>query len=195
MKELLKLIENIKQPVRFACFDLGGVVFRFSGGLETIARNLDIPLEDIKFFWKSHDDQICLGKLAPQDFWVNLVTHFRTGNRNLDFLDMWIEHFEPIPETHEAMRELQADGVQIGLLTNIYPGVFEKALQKGVIPNLPYNTVIQSCDVSLVKPDRQIFEMALKPTNVLPSEVLLIDDRKENIDVASSLGWNIHLFK
>jgi len=195
MKELLTSIENINQPIRFAYFDLGGVVFKFSGGLETISSRLGIPLASIESYWRAQDDQICLGKLTPQDFWVNLVSHFGRGEKDMNFLEMWIDHFEAISETHGAMEELQSNGVQIGLLTNIYPSVLEKAIEKGYIPQLPYHSVIQSCEVGLVKPDKQIFELALKPINYLPSEVILIDDREENIEVARTLGWNVHHFK
>ena len=195
MKELLKSLENTKQPIRFAYFDLGGVVFSFSGGLKTMANNLNVPIESVESYWRAHDDQICLGKLTPQDFWVKLVSHFGSGEKELDFLEMWIDHFKPISETHEAMRQLDSDGVQIGLLTNIYPGVLDKAVERGCVPELPYHSVIQSCEVGIVKPDKQIFDIALARTNYLPSEVLFIDDREENTKIASSIGWNVHLFK
>ncbi len=195
MKEILQSIEKTKQPIRFAYFDLGGVVFNFAGGLEQISKDLHIPVDEVRAFWKSHDDDICIGNLTPQDFWHELVAHFRTGNRSVDFLAMWIEHFEPITSTHQAMKELQDNGVQLGLFTNIYPGVYEKALTKGVIPQLPYQAVIQSCEVGLVKPDIRIFNIAQQSTKFLPAEIIFVDDRKENTDIASSLGWNVHLFQ
>jgi putative hydrolase of the HAD superfamily len=195
MKELLQTIEISKTPIRFAYFDLGGVVFNFSGGLEQISKDFNISLEDVRVFWKSRDDQICLGQLTPQAFWQELVAHFGVGMSGSNFLDMWIDHFEPVSETHEVMKKLQGNGVQLGLLTNIYPGVYEKAMEKGVIPQLPYHAVIQSCEVGLVKPDTGMFEIALQSANVQPAEIIFVDDRSENTDMASSLGWNVHLFQ
>lgn len=80
MKELLHSIEVSKTPIRFAYFDLGGVVFNFSGGLEQISQDIHIPFEEIVAYWRSLDNQICLGDLTPQDFWEKLVDHFQVGD-------------------------------------------------------------------------------------------------------------------
>lgn len=195
MIEILTLIERIKPPIKFAYFDLGGVVFSFSGGLEAIANKVKRPLEEVAAYWRSQDDAICRGELQPQQFWANLVSQFGHPDTGLDFLDFWISHFQPIQQTHDAMRDLQSDGVQIGILTNIYPGVFERAIDIGAIPNLEYQAVVKSCELGIVKPDLQIFEHALSQTGFSPNEVLFIDDRVENTQVAKKLEWNAILFE
>lgn len=195
MTEILSSVERINPPIRFVYFDLGGVVFSFSGGLEAIANKVGRSLEDITAYWRSQDDAICRGELQPQQFWNNLASQFHYNGANFDFLDFWISHFQPIQQTHDAMRALQSDGTQIGILTNIYPGVFERAIDTGAIPDLEYQVVVKSCELGIVKPDLQIFRHALTQTNFGPGEVLFIDDRVENTQVAKKLKWNGILFE
>lgn len=195
MKEILTPIQTIKPPIEFAYFDLGGVVFSFSGGLEAIANKIGRPIEDVTAYWKSQDDEICRGELQPQQFWNNMISQFHYDGPKLNFLEFWVSHFQPIRKTHEAMRVLQSKSVQIGILTNIYPGAFERALNTGAIPNLCYHAVVKSCEIGIVKPDRKIFEFALSQTALSPCQVIFIDDREENIKVAKKLNWNTLLFE
>lgn len=195
MTDILFQIEQVRPPIKFAYFDLGGVVFSFSGGLEAFAKKVHSSLEEVTAYWMSQDDAICRGELDPQQFWNNLASQFGFNDTDLDFLGFWISHFRPIRKTHEAMKSLQTHGIKVGILANIYPKVFEKALYVGAIPKLNYYSIIKSCDLGIVKPDLQIFEHALSQTGLHPNEVILIDDRAENIRVANRLKWNTVLFE
>lgn len=112
----------------------------------------------------------------------------------MDFLQFWTSHFSSITETHQAMLNIQSRGVGLGIISNIYPGVFNIALDMGVIPNLDYSVVVQSCDLGIVKPDQRIFGCALQLAGVSSERAVLIDDRTENIDAIEALGWYSLLF-
>ena len=46
----------------------------------------------------------------------------------------------------------------------------------------------------LVKPDVQIYKLAVNRFNLIPEETVFIDDKKENIEAANKLGFlTIHL--
>ena len=46
----------------------------------------------------------------------------------------------------------------------------------------------------LIKPDRKIYELAIKRFNLNPNNTVFIDDKLDNIKTAVSLGFNtIHL--
>lgn len=193
MSEIIRAVELIRPQVEFVYFDLGGVVFNFSGGIQAISKRLQVPENEISAMWRRYDDAICRGDLHPQEFWEILNNTFGTLVE-LDFLTFWMDHFSPIDSTHQAMRELSSSGMNVGILTNIYPGVYEKALERGVIPDLPYSAVIRSCEVGLVKPDPQIFHYAAETSGYRAPQILLIDDRSENIQGADAAGWNSFQF-
>lgn len=193
MSEIIRAVETRRPQVQLVYFDLGGVVFNFSGGLAAISHTLQIPEEQVMSMWKSCDDAICKGELTPQDFWRLVNNHFGT-NVELDFLTFWMDHFTPIDHTHESMRQMSDAGMEIGILTNIYPGVFEHALERQLIPDLPYRSVVQSCNIGLVKPDPLIFKYAAETSGFKAHEVMLIDDRNENIQAAEAAGWSSFQF-
>ena len=188
MSERLTSFDQIQLPIDVAFFDLGGVVFSFLG-LEDLAQAVNRPLSEVKAYWLSRDDDICRGILAPQQFYNDLVSHFGAGDPDLDFLQSWTSRFVANTETHQAMRDIQSRGVRLGILSNIYPGVFSVAVGMGVIPDLDYAVVVQSCDLGIVKPDPKIFNHALRMAGVSPEQAVLIDDRAENIDAVEALGW------
>lgn len=47
-----------------------------------------------------------------------------------------------------------------------------------------------SCDVKLIKPDPEIYKCILDKYNLNPNECIFIDDNRDNIDTAKSLGIN-----
>lgn len=63
------------------------------------------------------------------------------------------------------------------------------------MPQIDWDYVIKSCDYGFVKPERELFDIALKKTGLKADEVLLIDDIQENCDKAIENGWRSMLFK
>jgi putative hydrolase of the HAD superfamily len=57
-----------------------------------------------------------------------------------------------------------------------------------------FDPVVLSCDIGVKKPQTQAFEIFLKQAQVPASKCLFIDDKQENIDMASSLGFDVILF-
>ncbi|RLC34724.1 hypothetical protein DRH14_02305 [Candidatus Shapirobacteria bacterium] len=189
------IISKIKFSAKYAFFDLGGVVFTFSDGLQAIAELIHQPLQDIVAYWNLQDNYICMGKLDPQQFWIKLTSHFSSGDPNMDFVKFWVSHFKPIQETHNAIKILNSEGFPIGIITNIYPRVFRRAMEQGMIPNINYQTIVQSCDLGITKPNLQIFTYAINQTDLTPRDVILVDNIIQNTQAVTRLGWNSFLLK
>jgi len=85
-------------------------------------------------------------------------------------------------------------GIQVGLLTNIYPGVFDLAIAQEKIPTVSYATVIQSCKCGYVKPQLEIYQGAERMSGVDGNEILFIDDKEEFLEPVGRLGWQTVLF-
>ena len=57
-----------------------------------------------------------------------------------------------------------------------------------------FDGLIISGKEKLVKPDAQIYKLAINRFNLIPQETVFIDDKKENIEAANKLGFlTIHL--
>ena len=87
-----------------------------------------------------------------------------------------------------------AERYQIGLLTNIMPGLLTAMRRDSHLPNLQYDSVIDSSEVAAIKPESKIYEIAQERAGVRPEEILLIDDSRVNLMAAERLGWHVLWF-
>ena len=58
-----------------------------------------------------------------------------------------------------------------------------------------FDEVVISSEIRMIKPDKDIYEFALNKINLMPGEVVFIDDTLENVEAAKSLGITGLLFK
>ncbi len=90
------------------------------------------------------------------------------------------------------VKELKAN-YKIGLLSNMgydtLDAVFNEQQRKDM-----FDDVLISSDVGLIKPSRDLYELALERLGVGPDEVIFIDDRLPNVEGAMQLGMKTILF-
>lgn len=83
---------------------------------------------------------------------------------------------------------------KIGLLTNMYLGMFDRLKSKGLIPNLSWDVTVDSSVVGLRKPQEEIFLLATKLASVLPKEILFVENCAHCCAGASKMEWNTLLY-
>jgi putative hydrolase of the HAD superfamily len=92
----------------------------------------------------------------------------------------------------ERVRQLRSE-YKIGMLSNMgsdtLSEVFTETEQKEL-----FDDVLISSEVGLIKPSRDLFELALERLGVSAAETILIDDRPVNTDGADRLGMKTILF-
>lgn len=178
----------------FVYFDVGGVIFDFRPSLQALSKRINLGIDVVMGFFHTYDDALCKGELSPNKFLHILEVCSGETAPFEDFVEFWVDHFQPITTMHNLLLSLSAEGVNIGLLTNIYPGTFEFAISSGKIPNIRYDVVVKSYEEGLVKPDPNIFRRAELKTGRNPQEIIFVDDSARNIEIARSLGWNCFYF-
>lgn len=179
--------------IRFVYFDIGGVMFSWKIAVKKFSVFLNKPYSEVFAVVQKYDDDICRGKISPNHLLQYFIKELDLDIQIDDFLNMWTDNFEPILVMHEFVKEVSRK-YKIGIITNIYQGAFVQILTKGHIPNIPYKTIIQSCELNLIKPEKAFFIHAQEKASVNPGEILYIDDSKRNLEEASKLGWNTVLF-
>ncbi len=102
------------------------------------------------------------------------------------FQSCWNEIFTEIPEGVAALREL-ASRCPVFVISNTNPWHAAYLEQRYDWMKL-FSKRFYSCDIGARKPERQIFEYALREAGVAAADALLIDDRLENIEGAQELG-------
>lgn len=116
-----------------------------------------------------------------------------------DLIDAYAARFnETIPGPMEGMvdlvERLDTSGVPLFAITN-----FGHEFWQGFRPTQPlfdrFGDIVVSGTEQLAKPDPAIFRLALKRFAIAPHEALFVDDNKDNVAAARSLGIASHHFK
>ncbi len=90
----------------------------------------------------------------------------------------------------DAVRQLRAAGIRTALLTNISRE--GEALWRRLVPvDELFDTVVDSSQVGVRKPDPAIYTIACERLGVEPADCLLIDDITCNVDAARALGMTV----
>jgi FMN phosphatase YigB (HAD superfamily)/DNA-binding XRE family transcriptional regulator len=187
-RQLLKT----KSGVSFVYFDVNGCLVHFyQRAFTKLAQATGVPSDIVETaFWHFNDD-VCRGILTIDDFNQKLAE--RIGVDSLSWQDYYLETVEPIEEM-QALLQWASERYKVGLLTNIMPGLLGAMRRNNQLPNLQYDSVIDSSEVATIKPEPHIYEIAQERAGIPASEILLIDDSRVNLMAAEKLGWHVLWF-
>jgi 2-haloacid dehalogenase len=114
-------------------------------------------------------------------------------------IDQWGELYqemvrEPIAGSIEIVAELHARRVPLFIISN-FPADFWPSFRhqrRDLFDR--FSDIIVSGEVGIVKPDAAIFNLALHRFGIAPSSAIFIDDVRDNVDAAASVGFHTHRF-
>jgi len=109
-----------------------------------------------------------------------------------EFAPLWSSHFT----LHAAVLprvEALVGRVKLGLVSNT--NALHVAYLRPLLPLLQrFDSVVMSCEVGHVKPEADIFRLALEGVGCAPDEAAFFDDLQEFVDAADALGLRGRLF-
>ena len=170
-------------------FDLAGVV---------VARNQErCPQYIMDYFYFINS-----GEALPE-FWDD----YDRGTRDIDSVAQCLAEFrgsdfetaksrmleavtyqEQVAPTAELIAERKAAGYRLFVLSNMSKDYIEFLREMPVFQH--FEGEIVSCEVGLIKPEREIYNLLLDRYNLVPEQTMFIDDRKPNVDAAAEVGIN-----
>ena len=182
--------------------------------IQTIFFDLGKVLAD--FNWKSAAQKIAADSAgSPEEIYAlctvgDLALEYETGkietniffnrlkdeigfNRSPEILrELWSDIFTPIPKHLDVLDRIRAR-YPVGLISNTNEAHVDWITKKfGFLKWFPKPTY--SFTAGFLKPQKEIFQIALKTLSSSPEESLFIDDLEVNIAAAKSLGMQaIHL--
>ena len=177
-------------PIKALYFDLGGVIVRtedktlrtelgqrfgmsynemdkFVFGCET-AKKASIGLITEEQHWRDVARRLSV----PENEWKSIADVFFGGDRIDRNLLAFIQSVRP--------------GLKTGVISNAWDGLRAYMKEQGFLD--PFDEVIVSAEVGIVKPDPRIYQLALEKLGVQPSEAVFVDDMPENIAACEALG-------
>ncbi|WP_433442542.1 HAD family hydrolase [Nonomuraea sp. CA-141351] len=170
-------------------FDYGGVLSlpQPESDAEAMARAVDADPEAFKQGYWEHRLDFDRASLSPSAYWSAVVDRPVTQAEVARLVAMDVASWAyPNVGTVALLGELIEAGRDVALLSNA-PVCIGDGLDE-----LPWIAAIghrfYSGRMGLVKPDREIYDEVARALGADPSEMVFIDDRKENIEGAERVG-------
>ena len=181
-----------RSGVSFVYFDINGCLVRFFHRAFTrIAEVSGAPADAIETTFWHYNDDVCRGEMTMDEF--NKAFADTLGIDYIDWTAYYLEAIEPIDSMHDIVR-WASQHYRIGLLTNIMPGLIDAMLKQGLLPNVPYDVIVDSSVVKAIKPEAEIYDIAAEKAGCPASEILLIDDARINLMAAEKQDWHVLWF-
>ena len=167
-------------------FDLGRVVFAQDPAKSTAEFKLFfsyVSLTPMPQFWTDYD----MGVLSFDQVAEELAAY-----RGVEpefarkMITIAIGKQETIRPTEKLIDELKAAGYKLYVLSNMSREFIDFLRKQKVYKNFDGDVV--SCEVGIVKPMPEIYDLLLERFDLDPAETIFIDDRKENVDAAAAKG-------
>ncbi|MEO5627540.1 MAG: HAD-IA family hydrolase [Candidatus Saccharimonadales bacterium] len=186
------LKKTAKSGVTFVYFDINGCLVRFfHQAFSRLAHETGVPVDQIETTFWHYNDEVCRGEMSMHDFNQAFAKRLRLAS--LDWARYYLDAVEPITEMH-ALLPWALEHFEVGLLSNIMPGLIGALQVAGKVPTLPYHSVIDSSVVKAIKPEPKIYQIAQEKAGVPASQILLVDDSRTNLMAAEKSGWHVLWF-
>ena len=167
-------------------FDLGRVVFAQDPAKSTAEFKQFfsyVSLTPMPQFWTDYD----MGVLSFDQVAEELAAYRGVEPEFArEMITIAIGKQETIRPTEKLIDELKAAGYKLYVLSNMSREFIDYLRKQKVYENFDGDVV--SCEVGIVKPMPEIYDLLLKRFDLDPAETIFIDDRKENVDAAAAKG-------
>lgn len=177
-------------------FDLGGVFIDDPAADMVIyyAQYLQSGRELLVEALNKHWHMWHRGQISEQDLWTHV-----TADLNIQCptcASLWLGGFKQAYkeklEMFALLKQLKHKGYTTALLSNIETPLVN------YLKLSPYEHIdryFYSCEMGMRKPEKRIYEKVLEELECRPEAAIFIDDRRENVDAAVSLGLPAILFR
>ncbi len=187
-----RTLSKTKSGVSFVYFDVNGCLVHFyQRAFTQLALATGAPSDIVETAFWHYNDDVCRGIISISDFNAKLAD--RLGVKSVDWQQYYLDTIEPIVQMQELLK-WASEHYKVGLLTNTMPGLVSAMRRNNQLPNISYDSVIDSSEVAAIKPESKIYEIAQERAGTLSQEILLIDDSRVNLMAAERLGWHVLWF-
>jgi putative hydrolase of the HAD superfamily len=177
--------------IKAVLFDYGGVIAHdptfIEGMSRRIARELALDHGLHGAAIQAVLDRYKRGHLERSIFWSELAKELAVKDAGIAE-QAWIAPggLKPDQRILDLAADLRHRGYKTGIVSNVFPHSKTIIADHGGYDG--FDPLILSCDVGLIKPEPEIYQLALDKLDLPAEEVLFIDDLTANLETAESLG-------
>lgn len=183
----------MENNIKAIIFDLGNVLVGFDHriAVRRILKHTSKSEREIYdlFFDSGLTREFEKGKITPGEFFRQAKSLLELKLRFQEFLPIWNEIFFSKPETEEFIVSLNS-GLKLVLLSNInklHYDYIRNAFSSSIALFGPGN-VIPSYITGFIKPEREIYDLAIRKTGRGIENIVYVDDRRDLVEAARGYG-------
>jgi len=188
------------KDIRCVAFDFGGVLAYFitRESVTEMANLAQVPYDEFNNALWAHRWELDSGEHSYRRYWDNVLRECGSPvashkiDHALTFLD--VRGFSRMNQKMlNWAKSLQENSYKTVIISNMSPETYQMLVKEQ--PWLGhFDEVVISGLIKINKPDKGIFEEAIKRVALEPSEILFLDDLEQNIVGAQKMGIRGHLF-
>jgi HAD superfamily hydrolase (TIGR01509 family) len=171
-------------------FDLGNVLVRVDHGrfCQNLAEVAGLSPEEVfkAVFASDLEPAFDTGRLSPQEFYRQIMDHFRVALPYPQFCDLWNDIFDPMGGMEEVVEHLKRR-YALFMLSNTNPLHFHY-----IRANFPVVRHFQQCllsyEVGSRKPEGEIYQALISRAAQPPERILYLDDKLPFVEAARAKG-------
>lgn len=184
--------------IRNLLFDLGGVIMDIKRD-NCIAAFKRLGFPDPERYLNDYEQRgffrdIEAGQITPEQFYAEVRKHIPAGVTDAQIAEAFNAFLVGIPEDRlYALRRLR-EHYRVYMLSNTNPIMWEGDIRRqfaklGHDVDYYFDGTVTSFEAGVCKPDRRIFEFAVRKLGIDPASTLFLDDSRANCDAAAALGF------
>ncbi len=188
--------------IRNLLFDLGGVIMDINKD-NCIASYRRLGLRDAGSFFGEFSQQgpfmaLEEGAISPEEFHAELRRALPDGVTDAQIDDAFCDFLTGIPAHRLTQLEKWRTKYRVYLLSNTNPIMWHSRIAEefgklGKRREDYFDGMVTSFEARALKPQRQIFDHAVKQLGIRPDETLFLDDSAANLEAAAALGFHTAL--
>jgi putative hydrolase of the HAD superfamily len=185
--------------VKWVIFDLGGIVIpeTWDSIIAQVAADAGVSPQRLAELVLLYHDEATKGKRTLLQVYRSVARDLTLEGSPEEALRRHLTLYRQMSAQHNPdivalMRQLHT-GHSLASLTNTEPEIAEISKQTGLFDYFDRNYF--SIELGLKKPDPEIFAAVLMDLGCAPKDVVFIDDRKENVEGAISVGMRALHFR
>lgn len=184
-----------KENVPFVFFDLGNVLLAFEHRIawQQMAQLCELAPESVReaVFCSPLQVRYERGEISSRDFYRLFCSQLQVQPDYRQLMQAASDIFRPVDGVIGVAEKMKSRGCQLGLLSNTCPAHWEWIQELGFNwMETCFDLFVLSFQVQCLKPELEIYAIASDRAKRQPEELLLIDDRIENVEAARTAGWD-----
>lgn len=180
--------------IRNVVFDMGGVLVRNVQIGGEIAWKYHLDEQALLEDYLAYDRPIMDGMLEPRTWWEHACVRFGLPRKDGESPLEDLFHPVPNPSVLQIVRELKERGVPVAVGSNTCSWHWQ-VIDRLVGVSGMMDRLYLSFAMHVSKPSQEFFHAVVRGEGVDPSEILFIDDTKENVEAAQRAGLQAFWFQ